>query len=217
MHKCSIINTGHISTLLTPSQTCFLVQSTLSKLNNFLSQTPACGGLKRLSSPASYSRLCLCNSPSRVLMSRSQAAWPRCAPRGLSMDCRHHLVTPAMPQQCSTRPLPPCQQHSCFLMATAGINQKPGLSCTDTAGEGHICRRLSSKPSLPARKEQGFFYEMMFFILCWQLCDVALGGGWLEDVGGTWLPLGQLPECLQGDGRCEPARKGRCWKGGAGT
>ena len=36
--------------------------------------------------------------------------------------------------------------------------------------------------------------------LCWQLCDVALGGGWLEDTGGTWLPLVQLPKCLQGMG-----------------
>lgn len=44
------LSSRHTLTVLTQSKTCFLVWNTSNKLNNFLTHSPACGALKRLSS-----------------------------------------------------------------------------------------------------------------------------------------------------------------------
>lgn len=102
-----------------------------------------------------------------------------------SKGVQHRSQTSTWLQQPCLSSTPQCHHHtvsSTHACNTTGTKQNLEHSCTDTARKQLICTKWSSKHNLPGGNKQGFFIRWMDLYLCWQLCDVSLGEGWLEDM-----------------------------------
>lgn len=132
---------------------------------------------------------------------------------GCSTDSRCHLITPLMS-------LSQCQHHPHLLAAPTGTSQNPGQPCISAhlqeagqqagdesqKGASHIFT-WSFFPAQPTHWRRAWFVPLE---LCWQLCDITSGRGWLKGMGGPLLPLGRKAKCHQGKG-------GLCLQEGADT